>query len=280
MRGTMQRIAAWSKDLTRGFDREWKAQAFLAATGALAFFFPFSLFFVAGGFLPAGFGWMSSAIIMLSGAATLLAELRSMSLRAALARFLGIAGILLIIEYAGVNTGFPFGAYAYTDALGLTVAGVPLAISVAWYCTVVNSWRIAEHLISGLKLRGPLVTALLAGMLTLGLDLALEPMAGFIQKYWVWESNEVPLQNYLSWFALSVIAVYLLARTDRGGWENGEVRFRVAVFLFGFHFVLFLMTILVHGYLLAAGIALALVLSPFALLALRVRLLRPNPARR
>jgi uncharacterized membrane protein len=280
MRGNMERITAWSKDLARGFDREWKARGFLAAIGVLAFFFPFSLFFVAGGFLPARFGWMSSAIILLSGAATLLAELRSMSLRAALARFLGISGILFIVEYAGVNTGFPFGAYTYTAALGLTLAGVPLAISVAWYSTVVNAWRIAEYLISGLKFRGPLVTALLAGMLTLGLDLALEPMAGFIQKYWVWESNEIPVQNYLSWFALSVIAVYLLARTGRGEEENGEVRFRVAVFLFGFHFVLFLVTILVHGYPLAAGIALALVLSPFALLALRVRLLRPNPVRR
>jgi uncharacterized membrane protein len=280
MKGETRRFAAWSKGLVRGFDREWKARAFLAAIGTLVFFFPFSLFFVAGGFLPARFGWMSSAIIMLTGAATLLAELRSMSVRAALARFLGLAGILFIVEYAGVNTGLPFGAYAYTDELGLIVVGIPLAISIAWYCTVVNAWRIAEYLVSGLKLRGPLVISLLAGILTLGLDLALEPTAGFVQKYWVWESNEVPLQNYLSWFALSVMAVYLLARTGRGGREDGEVRFRVAVFLFGFHFVLFVLTTLVNGYLLVAGIALAVGSSPFALLANRIRLLRPDPLRR
>lgn len=276
-----QRFSDWGQELlTPGFDRKWKAQSFVVAGGTLAFFFPFSLFFVAGGFLPAQFGWMSSAIILLSGIATLISELRTETVGTALGRFAVIAGLLFLVEFVGVKTGFPFGAYAYTSELGLIVAGVPVAISVAWYSTVINAWRIAEYLARGLGTGAPVITALFAGLLTLGLDIALEPMAGFVQRYWVWESNTVPFQNYASWFILSLTTVYLLSRKSKEHKPGIDpVMFRVALFLFAFHFILFLVTILVNGYWLAGAIALALVLSPFALRANRIRLLWPHVAR-
>jgi uncharacterized membrane protein len=275
-----RRLVGWAHaDLARGFDRKWKSQGFLATIGTLAFFFPFSLFFVAGGFLPADFGWMSSAIIILSGIATLFSELRSVSVRTAIRRFVVIAGLLCVVEFVGVNTGLPFGVYTYTKELRLLVAGVPVAISIAWYCTVINAWRIAEHISSGMTTGGAVVTAMLAGFLTLGLDIALEPMAGFVQKYWLWASDSIPLQNYVSWFILSTVAVYLLSRKGRVP-ENGPARFRGALFLFGFHFILFVLTILVNGYFVAAAIALAVVLFPFALLVPGMRLPGPDMARR
>jgi uncharacterized membrane protein len=282
MTSTWQRFSERAQHLlTPGFDRKWKAQSFLLVGGLLAFFFPFSLFFVAGGFLPAQFGWMASAIIILSGIATFLSELRTETVKTAISRFAVISGLLFFVEFLGVKTGFPFGAYVYTKELGLIVAGVPVAISVAWYSTVINAWRIAEYPAGGLGSGTPIITALFAGLLTLGLDIALEPMAGFVKRYWVWESNTVPLQNYVSWFVLSLITVYLLSRKRKERRPGIEpAMFRAAVFLFAFHFILFVVTILVNGYVLTAAIALALVLSPFLLRADRMRLLRPNVARR
>jgi putative membrane protein len=264
-------------ELSQGFDHPWKSRAFLVAVGTLAFFFPFSLFFVVGDFLPDQYHWMSSVIIVLGGIATFLSELRSASLSTAASRFLIITGVLFTIEFVGVKSGVPFGRYVYTERLGLLVAGVPVAISVAWYSTVINAWRIAESLSGGLRTVRPVVTALLAGLLTLGLDVALEPMAGFIQKYWLWESHTVPVQNYVSWFVLSVIAVFILATRKKSSAIDAS-HFRIALFLYGFHFVLFVLTILVNGYILAPVLALVLVLAPFALRARRMRLLRADVA--
>ena len=270
-----------SDGLRRGFDASWKASAFLQVFGTLAFFFPFSLFFVAGGFLPPQLNWMSSVILILGGIATFFSELRSTSIPVAILRLAAVALVLFVVEYVGVTTGYPFGAYVYTHELGLLVAGVPVAIAVAWYCTVINTWRIAEGLTGGSKRGNRIAVSLLAGLLTLGLDIALEPMAGFIEGYWVWESGVVPVQNYASWFLLSTAAVYLLS--GRKGYKDHHPDpsgFWVAVALFGFHFLLFVFTTLVHGYVLPAAIALALVSFPFALRGRSMRLLLPEVARR
>ena len=277
-----RRLSVWARDsLSRGFDSAWKSRSFLAAIGTLVFFFPFSLFFVAGGFLPAQFRWMSSVIIIMSGLATLLSELRSVSVQTAASRFILIAGPMYLVEFVGVNTGLPFGSYRYTAELGLLVAGIPIAISIAWYCTVINAWRIAEHLIGSAKPWAPVAVAFFAGFLALGLDIALEPMAGFIQKYWLWEGNAVPAQNYVSWFVLSTVAVYVLSRKRRERTqEAATTTFHVALFLFGFHFFLFLMTILVNGRFVAAAAALAVVSTPFALRFLMMWLPQPDVGRR
>ncbi len=49
------------------------------------------------------------------------------------AAFLGISlGFGWFIERLGLATSFPFGTYEYSSALGLTIAGVPVVIPLAW----------------------------------------------------------------------------------------------------------------------------------------------------
>jgi uncharacterized membrane protein len=269
-----RRLSGWLGEiLAPGYDSAWKSRTFLAAIGTLMFFFPFSLLFVAGGLLPAKLDWMSSFIIILSGIATLLSDLRWVSVRTAVARFLLIAGALFIIEFVGVNTWFPFGRYTYTEKLGLLAAGVPMTIAIAWYCTVVNAWRIAEHLTRRAQPGRSIAVAVVGGLMTLGLDIALEPMAGSIQKYWLWEANAAPVQNYVSWFILSTGVIFLLSgsvRRDRGE-EVRLATFRVALFLFGYHFVLFVLTILIRGYVIPAAAALILAAGPFVFRSLKMK---------
>lgn len=261
-----QRVGRLHGYIAGGFDARWKSRAFVIAMGTLIFFVPLSMFFVIGGFLPFQLGWMSSFLIALGGVTTFLSELRSESVGRSVQRAVAISGILLLVEYVGVHSGFPFGSYVYTEELGLRVAGVPVAISIAWYSTIINTWRIAERLSGRQSSGGRVATVVYAGLLTLALDIALEPMAGFVRKYWLWESNTIPVQNYVSWFVLSSFAVYLLSRKGRD--ENhrpSPMVFPVALFLLGFHFLLFLVTILVHGYVAAAALAVAIAAIPFAL---------------
>ena len=47
------------------------------------------------------------------------------------------------IEALGVATGFPFGGYDYSGALGPTLAGVPLVIPLAWTWMAWPAWLAA-----------------------------------------------------------------------------------------------------------------------------------------
>jgi uncharacterized membrane protein len=143
---------------------------------------------------------------------------------------------------------------------------VPAVIAIAWYCTVMNSWRIARRLTRHAGQEGPLMTALTAGILTLGLDYVLEPVAGYVERYWIWAGRTIPVQNYLSWFLLSTIAVYVLARTAQDSSPaEGPDPFPASVFLFASHFILFLLTSAVHGYLMPSVLALCMMLVPLVL---------------
>jgi uncharacterized membrane protein len=116
-----------------------------------------------------------------------------------------------LIEYAGVKTGYPFGEYLYTDKLQPQLFGVPAAISLSWVIVVVSSFLIVFSN-DGKNLFSKVVYS---SLIVLGLDLMLEPFAAFINQFWVWRAGFVPIQNYVSWFAVAVIFITLLYRLFR-----------------------------------------------------------------
>jgi putative membrane protein len=110
-------------------------------------------------------------------------------------------------EWVGVNTGLLFGEYAYGPPLGLQWGRVPLLIGVQWlvtmYCCGVATQKIFDAW--SIPIKRPLAQvawAVLAALLATAFDWLLEPVAIGL-GYWSWKNNEVPLFNYLSWFAVS-----------------------------------------------------------------------------
>ncbi|MER3523881.1 MAG: hypothetical protein C4326_07375 [Ignavibacteria bacterium] len=165
--------------------------------------------FIATDLLPERFSWTASIILFLSTAVVLLSEARVRSVRRNVVLALVLFAGACIVEYIGIRTGLPFGAYTYTDALGFRLVGVPVAIAAAWYTTIMITRTIARAVFPP-----GIATALAAGILTLAFDIALEPMASYIESYWQWTEGRIPLQNYASWFVLSASAVFLLERYD------------------------------------------------------------------
>lgn len=111
-----------------------------------------------------------------------------------------LAGLL---EFAGTKTGFPFGAYEYTDAFGPRILGVlPLAIPLAWFTVVVGGYLALSQWLPKLSRKQ---LCLLTGVLALVLDWVMEPFAYGIRFYWRWESGAVPWQNYATWFAAGAV---------------------------------------------------------------------------
>jgi len=124
----------------------------------------------------------------------------------------------LAIEALGVATGWPFGGYDYSGALGPKLAGVPLVIPLAWTWMAWPAWLAAIRLAGGTAARITLGAVGLAAW-----DLFLDPqMVG--EGYWTWRDPtpalpgvpDVPVGNYLGWFAVSLAMMAILAATTRG----------------------------------------------------------------
>jgi putative membrane protein len=124
--------------------------------------------------------------------------------RGALA-LLGItAGGGFLVEALGVATGFPFGSYAYTDALGPRVAGVPLVIALAWTWMAWAAWVAAGHLAVRPGVR------IAVGAVALSTwDLFLDPQM-VAAGYWHWSTVDIPVRNYLAWVVVALLLMALL----------------------------------------------------------------------
>jgi len=114
---------------------------------------------------------------------------------------LGVPFLLgMIAEILGVNYGLIFGSYAYGSNLGWKVLGVPLTIGINWTILVFITASIAHKWTKNVFLG----SAMASGMMVL-LDLLIEAVAPEFD-FWEFNGGEVPLQNYVGWFAVAFIA--------------------------------------------------------------------------
>jgi len=118
-----------------------------------------------------------------------------------------IAGMLT--ETIGVKTGLLFGEYSYGTALGPQILGVPVMIGINWMLLSYLCVTLSFELLSGKK--NHILIALFGAILMVLLDIFLEP---FAIKYglWSWAEGVPPLFNYITWFIISFLVIYLLSR--------------------------------------------------------------------
>jgi uncharacterized membrane protein len=132
--------------------------------------------------------------------------------RAAGALLLVTTGGGLLVEAVGHSTGYPFGDYDYTGALGPRLLGVPLVIPLAWTWMAWPAWVAAARLTDR-----PWARAGVAGAGLAAWDLFLDPQM-VAEGYWRWRTTTpalpgvegIPLTNYLGWLAVAVTLMALL----------------------------------------------------------------------
>ncbi len=130
--------------------------------------------------------------------------------------FLSVVLLGFSAEIVGVNTGIIFGNYAYSDVLGVSLLGVPLIIGVNWAMVVLGTYALSQLIVSSkfwpAYLNRNMVSITLAAALATLFDYLLEPVAIHL-NFWQWDGGNIPLLNYLSWFAVSFVALWILNKT-------------------------------------------------------------------
>lgn len=186
------------------------------------------------------------------------------SLRYGLKGIVAFAVICLLvsnaIENIGVATGFPFGPYHYTDALGPKLGYVPLMIGPAYLGMGYLSWVLATVIVGDVKREADaaqtLVTPLIGAFVMVLWDLSMDPMASTLAQWWIWEQGGgffgVPLQNFLGWYLtvfafMLVFALYLRGRAPEPVHPQPRAHYLQAVAMYAVVALDFVMTYLLKG---------------------------------
>jgi putative membrane protein len=130
---------------------------------------------------------------------------------------LTVSMLTYAIELVGSKTGFPFGWYAYSEALQPQFGGVPLLIPLAWLMMIAPAWSVADTLLRRSTDRlGRWHQPLLWGLSSLAFtawDLYLDPQ--MVERgLWTWHQPgayfSIPWVNYLGWFGSSFVITMLV----------------------------------------------------------------------
>jgi putative membrane protein len=117
-------------------------------------------------------------------------------------------GVSNAFENLSILTGFPFGWYHYSDALGPKLFLVPLLIGPSYFGVGYLSWTLARAIVGDddTRLAGSLsfATPAIAGFIMVCWDLTIDPMMSTINGSWVWHNGGsyfgVPVSNFLGWY--------------------------------------------------------------------------------
>jgi putative membrane protein len=128
--------------------------------------------------------------------------------------FLAVSVVVsLTAELVGTATGWPFGAYAYTEGLGPAIAGrVPLTIPLSWFSLGLASYLLGRALAARAGLPGSWLAVALGAWLLVACDLALDPAMSHPAQpvaFWRWGESGMylgmPVVNFAGWLATGAL---------------------------------------------------------------------------
>lgn len=150
-----------------------------------------------------------------------------------------------VFENLSINTGFPFGNYHFTDAMGPKIFNVPVLLGLAYIGMGYLSWTLGLLITGGpnKQLAGVRAIAqpLIAAFIMLAWDLSMDPVWSNFVHAWTWHDGGayfgVPLSNFLGWYLTNYLiyqsfALYLW-RTAMPAHPLPARNWRLAVLFYG-----------------------------------------------
>jgi len=156
---------------------------------------------------------VSWSIVLLGSAVSVTSAALTRGLRTGLGVLALVAVVAVLAEALGLSTGFPYGRYTYSDALGPTLLGVPFLVPLAWLLMAWPSWVLAARLAP----RSRPARVLVAAYVFAAWDVVLDPQ--LVQAgYWRWAHpspglpgiDTVPLTNLAGWLLAGLVLMSLL----------------------------------------------------------------------
>lgn len=118
---------------------------------------------------------------------------------------LGLAGLIgFLSELIGVQYGWLFGQYKYTEVLAPNWLGTPIVMICAWFVLI----AYVKDLL--LRFRISVWAEIVIGALwMMVLDLLIDPVAAHPFQFWNWiETGNyygIPFRNFVGWFIVSAV---------------------------------------------------------------------------
>jgi putative membrane protein len=166
----------------------------------------------------AGRDVVSWTIVLLGAGLSVAHAGLSRGARGGLGLVLLVAVSAVAFESLGLATGFPYGRYEYSAALGPTLLGVPFLVPLAWLMMAWPSWVLADRLTRTVRPgRRAVVRVGVAAAVFAGWDVVLDPQ--MVQAgYWTWSHPApglpgiptVPLTNLAGWLLAGAVLMTLL----------------------------------------------------------------------
>ncbi|WP_337172501.1 carotenoid biosynthesis protein [Gemmatimonas aurantiaca] len=171
-----------------------------------------------------GYTWGGQTTVVLGAIAGLAFLMHAIGKRLALITFVVAFVLALSSELAGTATGFPFGAYGYTDQLGYKIGGlVPFNIPTSWFYMLVASLAICGRTLAARDDNASKWWwSLVASLVLTAWDVSMDP-AMVKTRHWLWLGGDLsdapallrligtpfffgmPLTNWLGWILTGVL---------------------------------------------------------------------------
>jgi carotene biosynthesis associated membrane protein len=184
----------------------------------ISVFFPLNgivlLLASAEGVLP---GWLSfNAALILLGTVVmrspLIVGVAPVVTRRAAVAIGALAAYAYTIEYVGITTGWPYGAFHYGVALGPMLGGIPVGLPVFFIPLVMNAYLLWVLLL-GDRIGDRRVRILTIFATVMAMDLVLDPGAVGL-GFWTYLAGgtyyDVPVSNFLGWLLSAAVAIVVL----------------------------------------------------------------------
>ena len=114
----------------------------------------------------------------------------------------------ILAEVLGVRDNIIFGNYYYGNSLGPQVFEVPLIIGFNWLTLSFATYGVSSYLF-----RNKTVITIFASILMVLTDCIIEPISGALD-FWYWVGGNIPIQNYIGWFFVSLIIHSILVKMN------------------------------------------------------------------
>ena len=199
-----------------------------------------------------GLQWGGQTTVVLGAVAGLAFLSWAIGTGRAMAVFAASFVISLTSELTGTSTGFPFGAYSYSNLLGYKIGNlVPFNIPTSWFYMLVASLAICARLLPAANnSRNRWWWALVAAFVLTAWDVSMDP-AMVQTTHWLWHVTDLssqssfsqfigtpfffgmPLTNWLGWLLTGIIvARVMLAIVPPSVWADNVAPSRFPLVLY------------------------------------------------